>query len=139
MLQLGENEYDILVNHARAGFPKEACGLVGGLVIEDVKVIKEVYLLRNLDESSEHFSMDPAEQLSAVKDLRSKGYVLFGNFHSHPQTPSRPSEEDKRLAYDPKASYLILSLQNIENPVLKAFRISGENVQEEEIILIHNK
>ncbi len=135
MLKLSKENYDKIVRHALEGLPNEACGLIGGELTEEGKMVREVYLLRNLDESREHFSMDPVEQLKAVKDLRSKGYVLFGNFHSHPETPARPSEEDKRLAYDPKASYLILSLQDKDVPVLKAFQIHGTDTEQEEIIL----
>ena len=70
--------------------------------------------------------MDPKEQFAAVKDMRTNGYEPLGNFHSHPESPSRPSEEDKRLAYDTKANYLILSLMEEGNPILKAFRIDEE-------------
>jgi proteasome lid subunit RPN8/RPN11 len=136
MLQINKEDYQKILDHAIQGLPNEACGLIGGVAEEGVKVVKEVYLLRNVDESNEHFSMDPAEQLKVVKDLRSKGYVLFGNFHSHPESPARPSEEDKRLAYDPKASYLILSLQEREKPVLKAFNIIGGEVTQEPIELV---
>ena len=37
-----------------------------------------------------------------------------------------PSEEDKRLAFDPTIEYLILSLMEEGNPVLKAFGIDKE-------------
>lgn len=77
--------------------------------------------------------MNPKDQLNAVKDMRAKGYVPLGNFHSHPESPSRPSEEDKRLAYDKDASYMIISLMDIENPVLKSFRIVDNVSTEEEI------
>lgn len=139
MLQFGKNDYEKILSHAISGLPNEACGLIGGSLEEGIKVVKEVYLLKNLDESNEHFSMDPAEQLAAVKDLRKKGLILFGNFHSHPETPSRPSSEDIRLAYDPNASYLILSLQYRVNPVLKAFQISGGVVSEEPIVIIEQQ
>ena len=102
----------------------------------NAKYIKKVYLLTNLDASNEHFSMNPKEQFEAVKDMRANGYKLLGNFHSHPESPSRPSEEDKRLAYDSKVYYLILSLMDIENPVLNAFIIDEEkNVSKEELVI----
>lgn len=45
-----------------------------------------------------------------------------------------PSEEDKRLAFDPNIEYLILSLMDAENPVLKAFGVDKEkNVTVHEI------
>ena len=98
-------------------------------------MIKKVYLLTNIDASREHFSMDPKEQLQAVKDLRANGYTLLGNFHSHPESPSRPSAEDKRLAYDSTASYMILSLME-EEPVFRSFHIDQDkNVTVEELVI----
>lgn len=96
----------------------------------------KVYLLTNTDHSNEHFSLDPKEQLEAVKDMRNLGCIPLGNWHSHPESPSRPSEEDKRLAYDKNASYLILSLMERENPVLNAFHIDGSEAEKEELVIL---
>ena len=100
MLFLTKSDYEKMLAHCKKGLPNEACGLIGGVVEGEKQYVKKVYLLTNMDESNEHFSMDPKEQLAAVKDMRKNGYVPLGNFHSHPESPSRPSEEDKRLAYD---------------------------------------
>ena len=86
----------------------------------------------NPDHPTDHFTIDPKEQLAAVKDMRANGYVQLGNWHSHPESPSRPSEEDKKLAYDPKASYMILSLM-AENPVLNSFHIENNEVEKEDL------
>lgn len=126
MLFLKKQDYEKILAHCRQGLPNEACGLIGGRKEGENQYVEKVYLLTNIDASREHFSMDPKEQLAAVKDMRGNGYELLGNFHSHPESPSRPSEEDKRLAYDTKVSYLILSLMELEQPVLKAFRIDEE-------------
>jgi proteasome lid subunit RPN8/RPN11 len=67
--------------------------------------------------------------------MRANSWLPLGNFHSHPSTPARPSKEDIRLAYDPSASYLILSLAE-EIPVLKAFGITGDVVVQQEIVII---
>ena len=137
MLTLKQSDDDKIVAHAKANLPEEACGLIAGTKDGDVKEIKKVYLLTNVDHTNEHFSMDPKEQLAAVKDMRANGLVPLGNWHSHPESPSRPSEEDKRLAYDPSVNYLILSLMDPENLVLKAFDIDREKqVTVEEIKLI---
>ena len=137
MISLKKQDYEKILEHAKKGLPNEACGLLGGVIEGDNQVVTDVYLLRNVDESNEHFSMDPAEQLAAVKDIRAKGRQLLGNFHSHPESPSRPSEEDKRLAYDSTAEYLILSLQEENHPVLKAFGVDKEkNVTVHEIEII---
>ncbi len=134
MLRITKSDYQKMVNHAVNELPNEACGLIAGVVEEGIKVVKEVYLLTNADASREHFSMKPEEQLAAIKDIRAKGYDMFGNWHSHPESPSRPSEEDKRLAHDSGADYLILSLQDRDYPVLNAFRIKNHTeVSKEEI------
>ncbi|MCD8159164.1 MAG: M67 family metallopeptidase [Clostridiales bacterium] len=133
MIRLPKRFYDEIVAVGRKGKPEEICGLIGGTKTEGIKSVKEIYVLENIDRSREHFSMNPKDQLEAVKDMRKKGFVPLGNFHSHPESPSRPSDEDKRLAYDKNASYIILSLQDEKNPVLKSFRING-NISEEEPI-----
>lgn len=136
MLYMTKQDYEKILEHCREGLPNEACGLIGGVVEGDKKYIKKVYLLTNIDQSNEHFSMDPKEQLAAIKDMRGNGYKLLGNFHSHPESPSRPSEEDKRLAFDSKVNYLILSLMDMDNPVLNAFIIDEEkNVSKEELVI----
>ncbi|MBQ3332973.1 MAG: M67 family metallopeptidase [Thermoguttaceae bacterium] len=144
MIILTKQQYDSIVAHAQKHAPLEACGLIAGRSRHEtgpsgdseIRTVEKVYLLTNTDASAEHFSMDPNEQFAAVKDMRSRGIGLLGNFHSHPATPSRPSEEDKRLAYDTSASYLILSLAG-EEPVLNSFRIDGDkNVTKEELTIL---
>ena len=130
MIKLKRSDYEKMLAHAE----KE----LGGTLDENGKTVSEVYLLTNIDASNEHFSMDPKEQLAAVKDMRSKGITLLGNWHSHPESPSRPSDEDKRLAHDSKASYMILSLMDRANPVLNSFKITGSDPktsEKEELVI----
>lgn len=133
MIRLTKNQYDEMAAYAREKSPVEACGLLGGTLSDGDKIVEKVYFLTNVDESPEHFSMKPEEQFAAVRDMRANGWKLIGNFHSHPASPSRPSEEDKRLAFDTSLSYLILSLAE-EEPVLNSFKIDKEkNVTKEEL------
>ena len=135
MIKISKSDYQKILAHAESCLPEEACGLIAGELSDSGKIIKKVYLLTNIDHSNEHFSLDPKEQLAAVKDMRAKGLTPLGNWHSHPESPSRPSEEDKRLAYDSSASYLILSLMNRESPVLNSFKISGDTAENEGLII----
>ena len=133
MIKLNRAAYETMLSHARSALPEEACGLIAGITDGEDKIIQKVYLLTNTDHSPEHFSLDPKEQLAAIKDMRLHGLVPLGNWHSHPDTPSRPSDEDKRLAYDSRASYMILSLMDRKNPVLHSFRIVGADAEKEEL------
>lgn len=134
-ITLPRTEYEKMLAHARKNFPEEACGLIAGTQDERGKQIQKVFLLTNTDHSNEHFTIDPKEHLAAVKEMRAAGLVPLGNWHSHPESPSRPSEEDKRLAYDSRASYLILSLMEPENPALNSFHVeNGESSREDLLI-----
>lgn len=135
MIKLSKADYNKIIAHAESELPNEACGLIAGNIDGENKEIKKVYFLTNTDHSNEHFSLDPREQLAAVKDMRKNGLIPLGNWHSHPESPSRPSDEDKRLAYDIKASYMILSLMDRESPVLNSFRISSSQAEKEELII----
>jgi len=116
---------DGIIQQALAELPNEACGLLGG---KD-NLVKEQYALTNIDASPEHFSFDPAEQFQSLRFARASDLSIIANYHSHPSTPSRPSEEDVRLAYDPDILYLIVSLA-LDKPVLKAFNIrNGYSVE----------
>lgn len=135
MITLHKEDYEKMLAYARAEAPIEACGLIAGTRDGDDRHIEFVYILTNIDRAEEHFSLDPREQLAAVKDMRAHGWVPLGNWHSHPVSPARPSQEDIRLAYDSTASYLILSLMNEANPVLHAFHIEGNEAQKEPLII----
>ena len=128
------SDVDKIIAYARKELPDEACGMIAGIDHDDgTREIKEVYLMTNVDHTNEHFSMDPQEQLKVIKDIRSRGYRLLGNWHSHPESPSRSSREDIRLAFDRKVSYLILSLMDRENPVLHSFHCEGGISTREEL------
>lgn len=135
MIKLNKADFEKILAHARAEAPVEACGLIAGRIEDGNKLIDKVYILTNVDHAEEHFTLDPKEQLAAVKDMRANGLVPLGNWHSHPVSPSRPSQEDKRLAYDSRASYLILSLMDENAPVLNSFHIEGDDAQKEELVI----
>lgn len=145
VLKLKERDYQRIAEYCKNTLPNEACGLLAGVVKEEVttinhttknceivypktiiKTITKIYLLSNMDASDSHFSMNPEEQFRAVKDARQNGAEIIGSFHSHPHSPATPSAEDKRLAYNPDIEYLILSLQEPDHPVLKAFGITQQ-------------
>jgi len=129
MLQIPKAIHEDMIAHAREGFPLEVCGILGG-VGEDISAI---YRMTNTDASNEHFMMDPREQFAVVKDLRSKGLTMLAVYHSHPETPARPSEEDIRLAFTPGVSHVIISLADPQHPVMKSFLIDQGKVDQEPV------
>lgn len=134
MLKIPQDIVSQLFDHAKSGLPEEVCGYLAGSGRE----VTIHYPLTNVDHSPEHFSFDPAEQFKVVREVRKAGLEILANYHSHPETPARPSEEDIRLAYDPNISYVIISLAG-ELPDLKSFIIQNGKVDKEaiEILPVH--
>lgn len=118
MIQIPQHIIDAIFKQAQEELPNEACGLLTGVDL----VVQKQHALTNIDHSPEHFSFDPQEQFKVLKEARKNGQKIIANYHSHPATPARPSEEDKRLAFDPNIIYIIVSLA-AEKPDIKAFRL----------------
>lgn len=132
MIQISKTIHDDMIAHAREGFPLEVCGILGGTG----ESVSAIYRMTNTDASNEHFMMDPKEQFAVVKDLRAKGLAMLAVYHSHPETPARPSDEDIRLALTPDVSYVIISLADAVAPDIRSYKISSGNVQVETMEVI---
>jgi proteasome lid subunit RPN8/RPN11 len=108
-LRLPRDLLAAMEEQGRREAPLEACGYCAGTDGE-VRDVREVLPLRNVDQSAEHFSFDPKDQFAALRAARDRGLGLVAVYHTHPATPARMSAEDIRLANDPHMLYLILSL-----------------------------
>ncbi len=125
-LKIPANIFGQMVTQAKAQVPVEACGILAG---KDNSVEK-LYEMTNADQSSDHFMMEPKEQFAVVKNIRSSGLEMLAIFHSHPNTPPRPSAEDIRLALTPDVTYVIVSLQEPACPAVKGFLMENGSVTE---------
>lgn len=132
MLKIPKNIYEDLIAHAREGFPLEICGILGG---RDGRV-EQAFPMTNVDASNEHFTLEPREQFAVAKALRAAGLEMLAVYHSHPESPARPSEEDIRLALTPGISHVIISVMDMERPELKSFKINDGVVTTEAVEII---
>jgi len=130
-MNIPQNIIDALIAQAQKDAPEESCGYLLGT---PDGTVTENYWMENIDHSSEHFSFAPKDQFAALRYSRDKGLKILANWHSHPASPSRPSQEDLRLANDPSIRYAILSLLD-GKPTLNSFKIIGGEVVDKEIHL----
>ena len=121
-------------DHAKKDAPLEACGY---LASKD-GIIMVSYPLANIDKSSEHFSFDPKEQITVVRNARAKGMDISAVYHSHPSSPARPSVEDIKLAHDPDMVYVIVSLAGSKEDI-RAFEIKNDKVTPVKLELINDE
>jgi len=123
-LEIPSDIFARMVEQAKAEAPIEACGILAG----SGDKVERLYQMRNSDQSSDHFMMEPEQQFAVVKDIRSASLEMLAIYHSHPATPARLSAEDIRLALTPDVIYIIVSLQDAQTPVVKGFLIEEHNV-----------
>ena len=138
-MKIPQNVIEELIVQAQKDAPDESCGYLLGIISPSTgggqgeAFVTENYWMENTDHSPEHFAFAPKDQFAALKYARNKGLKILANWHSHPASPSRPSQEDLRLANDPTIRYAILSLhQGIH---LNSFKILGGEVVDKEIHL----
>lgn len=123
ILQIEEQILTAILEHGRREEPNEACGY---LAVRDGVITRHIELT-NIDAAPEHYSMDPAEQFAAIRQIREEGLQLAAVYHTHPESPARPSVEDIRLAHDSQIIYVIASLMAGVEPV-RAFKIKDGEV-----------
>ena len=142
-MKIPQNVIDELIAQAQKDAPNESCGYLLGSLTPNPSpkgegdfeaLVTENYWMENIDHSSEHFSFAPKDQFAALRYAREHGLRILANWHSHPASPSRPSQEDLRLANDPTIRYAILSLLDGE-PKLNSFKILNGEVVDKEVHL----
>lgn len=136
LVRLSVEQHQRIVAHCYFGLPDEACGLLAGPVIagEASGFVSQVYPAVNADASSRTYTVDGRDYLRASRDAEARGDDIVGVWHSHTHTDAYPSPTDIRQAVDPMWIYIIVSLRD-EVPMLRAFRIRDDGVQECQVVL----
>jgi proteasome lid subunit RPN8/RPN11 len=141
VIELPRSIFEEIVAHALEGLPNEACGVIAGMDGHPV----QMFPIRNIEESPVVYRFDEKEQLEVFNEVEDRGLDLLGFWHSHTATDAYPSPTDRAralwkdpvsgeevVAY-PGTSYLIVSLADRENPVIRAFRFEGGSPVEEDV------
>ena len=128
MLTLARSYVDEMIAHAREDVPNECCGIIAA----DDGAAKKLYRAVNAEASPYRYNVDPKDLLRIYRDLDDRGWDVMVIYHSHTHTEAYPSPTDTSLAAWPDAYYVIVSLEDEANPVVRAFRImDGEGTEEE--------
>ena len=125
-LVIRRSDYVAMLDHLRAIYPLEGCGLLAGRSGR----VERLYPIDNALRSPHEYKMDPRQQLQAMLDLEDAGWELLAIYHSHPHDPPEPSATDVARAYYPEALHVIVSLADRRRPSVRAFSIAGGQVGE---------
>jgi len=132
MIRIPGTIYRKMVEHAKKEKPLECCGLLAG---KD-QTVQEIFETQNAARSPILFSMDPKEELMALKEIENQSMEIVAIYHSHPHTIPFPSEEDVKMSFSFDVPWVIISLKERNDSVVKAFQIGKEAIYLEEIEVI---
>ena len=113
--------------HGEADYPAEACGLIGGALEGDRKVVVQLVPLMNqrTDSARNRYLIDPESFRRAQEKLERDGLDVIGVYHSHPDHPPTPSAFDREHAW-PWLSYLILGVARGRAGEIKSWTLSQD-------------
>ena len=120
-----------IVEQGLREFPNECCGVIAAAD----GVLVKVFPMTNADASPVTYRLDGKEQLRVFDEIEEQGWELWAIYHSHTHSEAYPSETDVKLAFYPDARYIVVSLTDREDPVIRSFFIIDGEVTEEELVV----
>ena len=132
MVQIKQKFIDEMVAHSKADLPNECCGILAG---PNGQVMK-AYQMSNVEASPFRFSMDPGELVEVDAEAGENNWELLAIYHSHTASEAYPSDTDVRIAAGtaglwPDVRYVLVSLMDMDNPVVRIFEVNDGVVTEE--------
>ncbi|SDB14477.1 Proteasome lid subunit RPN8/RPN11, contains Jab1/MPN metalloenzyme (JAMM) motif [Pseudobutyrivibrio sp. YE44] len=103
-----------LVRSVEEKYPREACGIILGKLLENNTIVITNYVsVENSDsefDQDRHYTINPLKLYSYENTFAKDGNEIIGFYHSHPDAIAYLSEEDKKYMI-PEQLYLILEVQ----------------------------
>jgi len=125
-VQIQKEILEAIIRHAEDEAPRECCGLLVG---QD-EIITHHQPMKNILESTVRYAMGARELFQFFKNLRATNQKHLGIYHSHPLSDAYPSETDIRESFYPDCAYFIVSLKDPRAPLVRAFRLIGNEAEE---------
>ena len=129
-----------LIDHARAEYPNEACGvIVGDRAAADGGVARRWEPARNEAASPFRYRVHRDDLYRLTIETDDADEVFWAIVHSHVRSPAVPSPTDVGAATYPDALYILVSLAEDEAnaatglPSVRAWRIVGGAIHEVEV------
>jgi proteasome lid subunit RPN8/RPN11 len=134
-VELSAEMVQALIDHARAEYPNEMCGvIVGDRAAADGGKPLRWEATRNRAASPLRYEIHPDDLLRLTIETERAGHEFWAIAHSHTHSPARPSPTDVGLAFYPDAIYLLVSLADNE-PAVATWRIVGGEIHPIELIV----
>ncbi len=119
---LSELDKKILTKHAENEKPNESCAILFG----KNNLVSEVFLTKNIDESSINFTISNEQLIQGYKIAEEKKVEVIGIFHSHPNSEAYPSNTDKKFMDSNPVVWIIYSGINKD---FKAYLLESDIIE----------
>jgi proteasome lid subunit RPN8/RPN11 len=134
-VELQADTIQALIDHARAEYPNEMCGvIVGDRAAANGGRPLRWEPARNRAASPVRYDIHPDDLYRLTVATDDADEMFWAIVHSHTHSPARPSLTDVGLAFYPDALYLVVSLAD-EEPALAAWRIVGGEIHPVEVLV----
>lgn len=131
-MQIPRQMFDEMIAHARSEAPNECCGIIVG---SDGTATK-LYRARNAFESPLRYEIESQDLIRIYNEAQERGEDFLVIYHSHTGSPAEPSQTDINTASYPDSVYVIVSLEDPENPEVRGFWIRDGTVDEAELDVV---
>jgi proteasome lid subunit RPN8/RPN11 len=133
VLELPQDMYNAMIDHARRDHPDEACGVITGVAGRPARFLE----MDNAARSPTFYEFDSAALLALYREMDDRDEEPYVIYHSHTATEAYPSRTDIAYASEPGAHYVLVSTREEFGTTaeVRSYRIIDGVVTEEEIQL----
>ena len=114
-----------LLDHSNKEEPNESCAILYGNKKREENIVKEIWLIENINSSPVEFTLSYEQTLKMYKKSEELNLEIIGIFHSHPKGEAYPSNTDKKFMKINQDEYIWIIYSGI-NKNFKAFVLESE-------------
>ena len=129
MINVNAAAWSVILDHLKAAYPKEGCGLLLG---RDGDPREATLALPSANayegDQKDRFLLDPKVQIQAMKLEREQGLAVLGVFHSHPDEGAYFSNTDRENTWS-FYSNIVVSIRAREFAGAACFRVNDDRTE----------
>lgn len=136
MISIDPKARTLMIEDGLNIFPDECCGFFYGEEDEQGnRIVTEILVVSNAKEGDKRrrFEISSRDYLKGEQYALERNLQFLGVYHSHPDHPAIPSEQD-RVAAQPYFSYIIISVLGNNTTHMRSWRLNDSFQFEEEEI-----
>ena len=108
-VKIPQSIINTLIKHSKNTIPNESCALLFGDIEDKCVNVKDVFLTKNIENSSVYFTISNEELLKGYQEAEKRNLNVVAIFHSHPDSDASPSHTDQKYMHTNPVPWIIFS------------------------------